>query len=166
VRRAGPADAAGGAAQEAFFPSGTLARIEELHRPQSGLILVRCRGAERFRVQRSAQQRYGLWVGDVELQPPDAAVTVPADLAHARVSLQDLARNIEHSIAHSGEPGVESPLSAPYRWDDCGWLANRWCEMLPLGADVKNRLMALDSPVLRLELVADQLAQMGWAAPR
>ena len=165
VRQPGPSGESGDEPREAFFPGGTLARIEAVHRPQAGLIFIRCRGTQRFAVQRSAQQRYGLWVGDVQLQPDDAAVPVPADLAHARRGLQELARNIEHSIAQSGETDVESPLSKPYLWDDCGWLANRWCEMLPLSAQEKHRLMALDGPVLRLELVADILAQMGLTAP-
>ena len=57
------------------------------------------------------------------------------------------------------------PLLQPYRWDDCGWLANRWCEMLPLQPELKHRFMALDSPVLRLELVADTLGQIGFTLP-
>jgi Lon protease-like protein len=56
-------------------------------------------------------------------------------------------------------------LRAPDRWDDCGWLANRWCELLPIDAPSKQRLMAMDGPLLRLELVADTLRQMGLARP-
>jgi len=37
--------------------------------------------------------------------------------------------------------------------------------MLPLQPELKQRFMALDSPVLRLELVADTLRQVGFAAP-
>ncbi|MDE2626576.1 MAG: LON peptidase substrate-binding domain-containing protein [Burkholderiales bacterium] len=149
-----------GYAAQAFFSVGTLARITRLDRPQAALMLIQCVGAQRFRIQRSAQQKYGLWVGDVELLADDSAVPVPDDLQHARDALRTLVHNIEHSIEHSGEAGVQMPLCAPYRWDDCGWLANRWCEMLPLSAELKQRLMAIDSPLLRLELVADTLAQL------
>jgi Lon protease-like protein len=45
------------------------------------------------------------------------------------------------------------------RFDDCGWLANRWCEILPLPLELKQRLMQLDNPLVRLELVSDILAQ-------
>jgi len=27
--------------------------------------------------------------------------------------------------------------------DDCGWVANRWCELLPMPLEPKQRLMAL-----------------------
>ncbi|HEY8709875.1 MAG TPA: LON peptidase substrate-binding domain-containing protein [Burkholderiaceae bacterium] len=171
VRRPGAGDDAStpsgkGDAHERFFPVGTLARITRLDRPQAALMMIDCVGAQRFRIRRSAQQKYGLWVGDVELLDDDAAVPVPDDLAFTREALRTLVRNIEHSIEGSGEAGVEMPLRLPYRWDDCGWLANRWCEMLPLSAELKHRLMATDSPVLRLELVADTLARLQIAMPR
>lgn len=36
---------------------------------------------------------------------------------------------------------------------------------LPLSAELKHRFMSLDSPALRLELVAHTLAQMGFTVP-
>ena len=158
-----------GFAHEAFFPVGTLARITKFERPQPGLMMIGCVGAQRFRVQRSEQLKHGLWVADVELLADDAEVPVPEDLRFTREALQGLVRNIELSIEQSaeqsGETGFEMPLLKPYRWDDCGWLANRWCEMLPLQPELKHRFMALDSPVLRLELVADTLGQIGFTLP-
>ena len=155
-----------GFAHEAFFSVGTLACITHLERPQPGLMMIGCLGTQRFRVQRGEQLKHGLWVADVELLDDDAAVPVPDDLVFTREALQGLVRNIEHSVEQSGEAGFEMPLRKPYRWDDCGWLANRWCEMLPLSPERKHRLMALDSPVLRLELVADTLSQIGFTLPR
>jgi len=170
TRRRAPDDGSGkpsgdGFAHEAFFPVGTLARITKFERPQPGLMMIGCVGAQRFRVQRSEQLKHGLWVADVELLADDAEVPVPDDLHFTREALQGLVRNIEQSVEQSGEAGFEMPLLEPYRWDDCGWLANRWCEMLPLQPELKHRFMALDSPVLRLELVADTLGQIGFTLP-
>ena len=152
-------------AHEAFHPVGTLARIDDFWRPQPGLVRVQCTGTRRFRVSGAAQQRYGLWVADVELLPDDTPVAVPDDLAFVRDALEGLLRKIEASLDLSAESGrpteAELPLRKPYRWDDCGWLANRWCEMLPLDAVRKQRFMQIDSPLLRLELVADALQQIG-----
>ena len=158
-------------AHEAFFPIGTLARIDELQRPQPGLMMVRCTGTQRFRVERSAQLKFGLWAGDVTLLDADAVVPVPDDLAFARDALRALAQDIESRIETGaaqggGQAGAELSLRKPYQWNDCGWLANRWSELLPLSPELKQRFMALDSPVLRLELVADTLGQMGFALPR
>ena len=158
-----------GFAHEAFFPVGTLARITKFERPQPGLMMIGCVGAQRFRVQRSEQLKHGLWVADVELLADDAEVPVPEDLSFTREALRGLVRNIElsieQSVEQSGAAGFEMPLRKPYRWDDCGWLANRWCEMLPLQPELKHRFMALDSPLLRLELVADTLGQIGFTLP-
>ena len=158
-------------AHEAFFPVGTLARIDELRRPRPGLMMVRCTGAQRFRIERSAQQKFGLWTADVTLLDADAPVPVPDDLAFARDALRALVQDIEMRIKTGdaqggGEAGAELPLRKPYQWNDCGWLANRWSELLPLSPGLKQRFMTLDSPVLRLELVADTLGQMGFALPR
>ena len=50
---------------------------------------------------------------------------------------------------------------------DCGWVANRWCELLPLPTATRQHLMSLDSPLLRLELVVDLLSRTGiGGAPR
>ncbi|HNL42813.1 MAG TPA: peptidase S16, partial [Ottowia sp.] len=52
-------------------------------------------------------------------------------------------------------------------YDDCGWVANRWCELLPLPTATRQHLMSLDSPLLRLELVVDLLSRTGiGGAPR
>jgi Lon protease-like protein len=154
-----------GFAREAFFPVGVLARITKFERPQPGLMTIVCEGLQRFRVQRSEQLKHGLWTADVELLPDDARVPVPDDLAFTREGLQRVVRDIEASIEPGGEADVETPLLEPRRWDDCGWLANRWCEMLPLDPELKHRFLALDSPLLRLELVADTLGQMGFSLP-
>jgi Lon protease-like protein len=34
-------------------------------------------------------------------------------------------------------------LAPPYRLDDAGWVANRWCELLPVPLAAKQKLMAL-----------------------
>jgi hypothetical protein len=36
-------------------------------------------------------------------------------------------------------------------------VANRWCDLLRLPVEVKQSLMQLDNPLLRLELVGDLL---------
>lgn len=138
--------------QERFNWLGTLAHIESLERPQPGLLKLRCVGGQRFRLSSAEQSPHGLWSGRAELLDADAEVGVPADLRPAAALLQTLMHKLEQGAA-----ALDLPLQPPYRWDDCGWLANRWCELLPLPPDERQRLMQLDNPLLRLELVADQL---------
>ncbi len=53
------------------------------------------------------------------------------------------------------------PIQPPYQLEDCAWVANRWCELLPMALELKHRMMALDNPLVRLELVSDLLERNG-----
>jgi Lon protease-like protein len=55
----------------------------------------------------------------------------------------------------------ELPLQAPYRLDECGWVANRWAELLPLSAEEKMALLAQPDPQARLVQVAQVLGTSG-----
>jgi len=46
-----------------------------------------------------------------------------------------------------------APFLGPHRFDEAGWVANRWCEILPLPLEAKQRLMTLEDPVARLDVV-------------
>ena len=144
---------------EAFYPVGTLARIEALDSPQPGLMLARCLGLQRFRILRQERLRHGLWTADVARIEPDAAVRLPDELHSTTQALQRLMQTL------SLHPPANWPgFAPPHQFDDAGWVANRWCELLPLPHAAKQRLLALDSPLLRLELVSDLLEQHGIRA--
>jgi len=154
VRRAG-------AAAEAFSAVGTLAAIREFDASQPGLMQIECVGTHRFRVQASELLKHGLWTADVEAVADDVPLEVPDDLQHTAEALRRLVTTLEERRRQEGDESVRLPLQGPYRFDDCGWVANRWCELLPVQAELKQRLMELDSPLMRLELVGDLLVRSG-----
>lgn len=141
---------------EVFHDVGTLAHITSFERPQPGLMMIRCRGGRRFRLLGRAQLKHGLWTGEAEYLPEDPAVAVPPDLMHVQVGLQRL---LQHMQAQAG-PADELPIQSPMLWEDCGWLANRWCDMLPVSPQLKQQFLMVESPLLRLELVADLLVHL------
>jgi Lon protease-like protein len=147
---------AAGAPPEQLANIGTLAHITALERPQPGLLTVQCRGDQRFRVHQSHQLKHGLWVADVTLLPADRALAVPDDLQHTVRALRQLYAGLRAQSA-----AAPLPAEGHEQFDDCGWVANRWCELLPLPLAVRQHLMSLDSPLLRLELVADALGKAG-----
>lgn len=146
---------------ETFHDIGTLAVIQELEVRQPGLIMVRCSGTQRFRISERQRLKHGLWVADVVQIPEDMQVAVPEDLTAHATALGQLIDTLEQRSSGRSGPGM--PLQPPWRLDDCGWVANRWCELLPLPVELKQRLMALDNPVVRLELVGDILSRTGIA---
>lgn len=151
---------AAGAPAEQLAREGTLAHITHLDQPQPGLLLIECRGAERFHIDRQQQLTHGLWVADVTLQAADAAVGVPEDLRHVSQALQRVRQQLRHAPQRSTRPDADGDAAGD-AFDDCGWVANRWCELLPLPLELKQNLMRLDNPLLRLELVADLLDRTG-----
>jgi uncharacterized protein len=150
---------AGGAA-ETFNAVGTLARIVELEVPQPGLMVIRCEAAQRFRIDRSEQLKHGLWIADVTRLDDDMAVTIPEDLQETSRALARLIESLKQR--HAGDDAL--PIAMPYQLSDCGWVANRWCELLPLPLKLKQQLMELDNPLVRLELVSDVLSRTGIAS--
>ena len=148
-----------GSGPESFAAVGTLATIQALEQPRPGLMIIRALGGQRFRIRSSDQLRHGLWIADVQQLEPDLAVPVPEDLQATSAALGRLIQSLQDK-AGGAEP---IPIAQPWRLDDCGWVANRWCELLPLPVELKQRLMELDNPLLRLELVGDVLAKTGIA---
>jgi Lon protease-like protein len=145
-------------AHEAFNDVGTLATIATLTRPQAGLIMVQCLGTQRFRITKREKLKYGLWVGDVDLLAPDAPVDIPPDLQVTSDALGEIIQ----SLQTQGMQQEQLPFGKPYRLDECGWVANRWCELLQLPLELKQRQMALENPLVRLELVHDILVKAGF----
>ncbi len=150
-----------GADAESFAAVGTLAVIREFDSPQSGLLQIECVGTQRFRIRSAELQKYGLWVADVEAVLEDAAIEIPGDLQHTATALRRLVDALEERRRAQGAESVRLPVGEPYRFDDCGWVANRWCELVPMQLELRQRLMELDSPLMRLELVSDLLARAG-----
>lgn len=147
-----------GAGQEGFAAVGTLATLADVQAPQPGLLMVRAHAEQRFRIQSSEQLKHGLWVADVAQIPDDVPVPVPDDLQATAEALGQLLENLQ---AQAESAGGDLPVRTPWSLGDCGWVANRWCEMLPMPTPTKQRLMELDNPLVRLELVSDLLARNG-----
>ena len=146
-----------GFASEAFNTVGTLARIIEFSVPQPGLMMVQCQGVHRFTITRREKLKHGLWIADVVEMEDDLPVKIPHDLQKTADTLGKLIKG----LLNNDTPAEKMPMLAPYHLDDCGWVANRWCELLPLSPSVKQQLMELDNPLLRLELVCDILERHG-----
>ena len=138
-----------GEAAEQFEPIGTRVHIERIERPQAGLVMVWCRGSERFKIQSTRQRSDGLWLGQVQNLPPEPHVAVPNHLQH----LSDQMRTALQTL--SAQPSVVPHWNEAWRLQDCSWLSNRYGELLPLPLAMKYRLFALQEPLMRLELIGD-----------
>jgi Lon protease-like protein len=141
--------------QEKFVASGTLASVYDTTASTPGLLQVVCRGSSRFSVLGAERRANGLWMGDVELVEDDHEVRIPSELRGASDALDRVLASL-HEV-----PQQRWPVQPPFRLDDCGWVSNRWCELLPLPNQQKHNMLMLDNPVIRLELLHDVLDEHG-----
>jgi uncharacterized protein len=125
---------------------GVLAHLDEVDSDQPGILRVRCTGGLRFRL-RGAPERHdnGLWVGHAERIAADPPRIPGAAMMPTVSALAEAIRKLKAQD--------KVPFSQPFRLDDAGWVANRWCELLPVPLPAKQKLMELEDPVLRLSIV-------------
>ncbi len=142
---------------ETLSEVGTLARVLDWDTPLAGLLQVRCVGAGRFRLLSSERLKNGLWMAEVQMLAPDKVVAIPPELQNVANALGALIRSLQERQI----PAAKMPLAPPFKLDECGWVANRWCDLLSLDVGQKQRLLVQENPVLRLELVQDLLSENG-----
>ena len=141
------------AGKTVFETTAVLALLQDVDAEQPGILRVRCVGGQRVQLGKPHQRDDGLWLADALAGPQDLPAPVPPELAQ---SARALALAIDSLSAHQ-----QHPFAQPHRLDDAGWVANRWCEILPISVAAKYRLMVLDEPALRLKLVDEFLRAKG-----
>ena len=127
---------------------GTLAQIAQADMPQLGILLLTVRGGRRFRIVSPATRPDGLLRAQVELLAETPPQTVPA----AQQGLLPLLRKIAIDLGPEKMP-------EPHRFDDAAWVGYRLSEVVPVQALAKQKLLELDDPLSRLEILFTYLAQ-------
>ena len=136
-----------------FEAVGTMAELLGADSERPGILQVRCRGTQRFRVGASRRQADGLWLAHTKPIDDDDTIA-PTD------ALVDTVHGLANMIAKLKSQN-EAPFLKPYRFDDAAWVANRWCEILPISQAAKQKLMELPDPMVRLQLVDEFLRGKG-----
>jgi len=140
--------------QPLMYAHGCMAHIREFEQIQPALLRVVCHGGLRFELHDVTAGPYGVWQGHVTYLPQDPMTPLPAEW-------QLHADRLGQWIANAQQQGVEDklPLFAPYQLDDCGWLANRLAEVLPMESEYKQSLLMQTDPRQRMASVVEFLNQ-------
>ena len=136
-----------------LYAYGCMAHIRKFEQVQPSFFRVLCQGGLRFQLHDVQAGPYGVWQGSVSYLAQDPEVEVPTNL-------QSHADRLGKVIASAQQQGVidKLPIFQPYHLDQCGWIANRFAEAMPISAETKQKLLCETNPKLRLELV-DSLMQ-------
>ena len=132
---------------------GCLAKILECDMQQLGVLNLKTRGSQRFRILKREASTQGLISADVELVPPEASVAVPEKFAPC-------ARLLEMLVADQGKP----IFAEPYAFDDAAWVGYRLTEILPVPLAAKQKLLELTDSLARLSILQRFLESRGLAA--
>lgn len=138
---------------------GCLTRITEWDMQDLGVMMLRTEGSQRFRI---LQQRV---LPDQRLEAQialiaDDPVTTP-DEVHLQCAgtLKLVIDDINKKGRATHGVDYASPFSLPAQFDNAGWVANRWCEILPIPLKARQKLLELTDGRERLGIVHQYLLQ-------
>ena len=128
---------------------GCLAHVREFEQVQPTFFRVLCQGGLRFQLHDVQPGPFGVWQGSVNYLAQDPEVEVP-------MSMQAHADRLGKVIATAQQKGLldKLPIFPPYHLDQCGWVANRYAEAMPISAELKLQMLIEPDPLKRLEAVA------------
>lgn len=131
-----------------LYGFGCIAHIREFEQVQPTFFRVLCQGGLRFQLHDVQPGPFGVWQGIVTYLAQDPEIEVPSNL-------QSHADRLGKVIATAQQQGVidKLPIFAPYHLDQCGWLANRYAEAIPISTELKLQLLSELDPLQRLESV-------------
>jgi hypothetical protein len=134
---------------------GSLAYITHWDMPQLGLLQLRTRGGQRFRVLDSSIAAQGLLRARVALLPDEEDADVPAQFT----ALPDLLRLV---VADQSE----AVFAEPHAFGSASWVGYRLSEILPVPLVAKQKLLELDGALARLEILYRFLESRGLVGGR
>jgi hypothetical protein len=138
---------------------GCLAHIRQWDMQELGVLLLRAEGGERFRIIETRVLSDQRLEARVEPIAPDLPYAVSAMHVSCATALKAVIDDInQKSRAQQGESFI-SPFAQPLRLDDTAWVANRWCEILPIPLKARQKLLELEDAQSRLSIVYQYLQQ-------
>ncbi len=129
---------------------GCFAHIVDCDMEQLGLLQLRTRGGQRFRIRDSRVAAQGLRRAQVEPLEPEADAALPSEFA----ALADLLRLV---VADKST----AVFAEPHEFDRASWVGYRVSEILPVPLAAKQKLLELNGAISRLEILYRFLQQRG-----
>jgi len=134
---------------------GCLARITDWDMQQQGVLGLKTRGGQRFRIVSSSVGSQGLISAETELIPPEPKIRVPREYDGCTQLLRMLVSDQGNAI-----------FAEPHAFDDAAWVGYRLADILPVPLVAKQKLLELTDSLQRLAILQRFLEQRGLAQPK
>lgn len=131
---------------------GTIAKIEDWHMGNDGILGITVSGTQRYRINTSRVQGNKLTLADVSLFDEEPQITLPREY-HELVTL------LRGTIDREYDRYEKYPI----KFEDATWVGNRLAELLPLKLSQKQYFLQLEDPLLRLERISAVLDHLDLA---
>ncbi len=139
------------------YSVGTIAHITEWDMPELGVLLIQTRGGDRFRILETRLLPSQRLEARIDFIPIEPVVDGGDNLKVCAEVLNVVIQDIERRAREDQEPQFIAPFSEPYELNNPAWVANRWCEILPIPLVEKQRLLEMQDVSLRLQTIEDFL---------
>jgi Lon protease-like protein len=127
---------------------GTIATIGNWEMEQLGILMITAKGGRRFRIMEVKTGPGNLLQASVEI----LAEAMPTALPPERKRLLPLLERVVRDLGNERIP-------EPHQYDDAEWVGYRITEVLPINNLAKQKLLELEDPLVRLEILEKFLDQ-------
>jgi Lon protease-like protein len=138
---------------------GCLARIGDWDMEQLGVLSIRCRGIQRFRVVERSVESNGLQRAEVELLDADDDEPLAPEYEPCANLLRKVIDDQRGQVADDRTEAAVLPFDPPFVLGSSSWVGNRLCEVLPVPLKAKQKLMELSDARTRLDILMQYLRQ-------
>jgi hypothetical protein len=138
---------------------GCLAHIAHWDMINLGVLLLRCKGGDRFNIVETRIMADQRLEAQVEMIAPDHEVAISEMHVTCAKALKIVIDDINTRGQAEQGAAFESPVSQPLQLNEAGWVANRWCEILPIPLKARQKLLELADAQSRLMVVHQYLKQ-------
>jgi uncharacterized protein len=141
---------------------GTLATVVDFDMVEPAVLMIAAKGGQRFRILSTNAQSSGLMRADIETIDDDPPIAIPEAQAKAGLLLEQIVKELEKQQKQAEDAGHKTfcfPIAKPYGFDQAGWVANRFSELMPMGRNERQMLLEQRDPVERLKWITDYLTE-------
>jgi Lon protease-like protein len=138
---------------------GCMATIARWDMENLGLLLLHTEGGQRFRILETRELPDHRQEARVTMLAADRAAPVSAMHIRCAKTLKLVIEDLNAKGQAEQGAAFVSPFALPAQLGDAGWVANRWCEILPIPLKARQKLLELDDAQGRLAVVYQYLEQ-------